>query len=358
MPRFLKIFAASTLFLLATSASASSERQDTALARQFSPETYLSQRIHHSVSVLTVGEGPARAYIFIPGAPAATRLPVILFHHGWLGMNPKNFGGLIDLLTRKGNVVIYPVYQDGNATPPQMVTDYAGQADATALARIRKEFPRLIDEDRTWYLGFSMGASIALNLAIDPQRYGLPAPKALLLISPGDARHVAHGPLATSIIGHVEALPATLPTVLVTGQADTSIGVPTARALAARMCHLPEQHRLLILFPSDSHAGTKIQAGHGSPGSPDSRYDFPDSRARVTASIPWKEGFEPSGSLNLLDYYGYWRIATTLADFVTTGEYPVQLFDRQNPANHFLGRWPDGTPYARPTLEDPCSGNP
>lgn len=353
MPCLLRILAVCALSLTAGIAiAATTDREH--LAQQYSPQSYLAQRHYRDIEVMTVGDGPARAYVFIPGKPTARRLPVILFHHGWLGMNPKNFGGFIDVLVRRGNVVIYPVYQDGNATAPQLVTDIAGQADAAALAQLGSSHPGLVDPDKAFYLGFSMGATISLNLAIDPSRFGLPTPRALMLIAPGDAHHVARGPLAASIIGHVEALPATLPTVVVAGYADTSIGVPTARAVAARLCHLPEQRRLLIFFPSDSNGGTRIQAGHGSPGAPDSRYDFPDSRARVATSIPWKEGFEPSASLNLLDYYGYWRIATTLADFVMDGSYPASLFDRQAPANHFLGLWPDGSAYAAPLIEDPC----
>lgn len=353
MLRFLKILAACPL-LFATVGTIAATPDRERLVQQYAPQTYLAQRHYHDIEVMTVGDGPARAYVFIPGKPAAQKLPVILFHHGWLGMNPKNFGGFIDVLVRRGNVVIYPVYQDGNDTAPQLVTGIAGQADAAALAEIKARRPGLIEPDKAFYLGFSMGATISLNLAVDPARYGLPAPRALMLISPGDAHHVARGPLATSIIGHVEALPASLPTVVVSGYADTSIGVPTARAIAARMCHLPESRRLLIFFPSDSNGSTHIQAGHGSPGAPDSRYDFPNSRARVTTQIPWAESFEASGSLNLLDYYGYWRIATTLADYVSDGSYPASLFDRKAPANHFLGLWADGTSYAEPLVEDPC----
>jgi hypothetical protein len=175
------------------------------------------------------------------------------------------------------------------------------------------------------------------------------------LISPGDAHHVAKGAAAASIIGPVEKLPADLPTVLVSGAADTTIGVPTARAIAARLCHLPEARRALFLFPSDNDAGVRIQAGHGSPGAPDSRYDFPDSRARVPTNIPGRQEFEASASLNLLDYYGYWRLTTGLLDWVA-GEaaYPAEIFSRTAEANRFLGQWPSGKPYAEAIIEDPC----
>lgn len=338
--------------LLPQIASAQDEAQT--LNARYAPAAWLTQRTHRNVEVMTVGDGPSRAYVFMPQNPGATRAPLVFFHHGWLGMNPKNFGGLIDLLVRRGAVVIYPVYQDGDQTPPQRVTEIAGQADASALALLQMRYPERVDTDKVFYLGFSMGASISLNLALKPERFGLPAPRAMLLIAPGDAHHVAKGALAESIIGHVEALPRNLPTVLVAGMADSQIGLPTARSLAARLCHLPERQRALILFPSDSDEGVRIQAGHGSAGAPDSRYDFPDSRAPVLTSIPGRNDFEASGSLNLLDYYGYWRLATRLLDWVDGKDYPEEIFSRNTAENRFLGIWPSGKPYAEALIEDPC----
>jgi len=98
----------------------------------------------------------------------------------------------------------------------------------------------------------------------------------------------------------------------------------------------------------------RIQAGHGSPGAPDSRYDFPDSRARVPTRIAGRNEFEASASLNLLDYYGYWRLATRLLDWVNGQPYPDEIFNRTNADNHFLGLWPSGKPYAEAFSENPC----
>lgn len=352
MPQFFKPVALLILlgFSLATPASASPE-----LAARYSPEAWQTRRIHSGVQVFSVGEGPARAYVFMPDASGLHGLPLVLFQHGWLGMNPKNFGGLIDLVVRRGAVLIYPVYQDGDQTAPQAVTRLAAQAAANALAETEKRYPRLIDRSRTLYWGFSMGSSISLNIALQPASFGLPAPRALLLLAPGDAHHVAKGERAQSIIGPVERLPADLPVVIATGAADTGIGVPTGRALAERLCHLPASRRNLILFPSDSDGERRITAGHGSPGAPDSRYDFPDSRRPIATHIAGTREFEPSGSLNLLDYYGYWRLTMRLLDYVDGGEFPGELFSRNAAENRFLGYWPGGQPYREAEIEDPCS---
>lgn len=198
-----------------------------------------------------------------------------------------------------------------------------------------------------------MGASISLNLALDPAAYGVPAPRALLLAAPGDAHHVARGPQAASILGPLERLPARLPVVLVSGLADRQIGVPTAQQIARRLCHLPATQRALLWLPGDSDQGVQVRAGHGSPGAPDSRYDFPDSRATVPAQVPPRNGFEESASLNHLDFYGYWRLTTRLLDWVAGGEYPAELF-RDSAENRYLGQWPGGRPYAAARFTDPC----
>ncbi len=338
------------LGLLASSLSTASSD---VLMQRHAPDAYLAQHKHASVKVLTVGEGIERAYVFIPNTPSPKGAPLVLFHHGWLGMNPKNFGVLIDHLARRGAVVIYPVYQDGNDTPPQAVTQWAGNADAAALRELDRRYPGLVNPEKTLYFGFSMGAAISLNLALAPEHFNLPPPKAMLLAAPGDAHHVARGPKAASIIGKVEKLPKNLPVVMVSGAADTSIGVPTARQIAKKWCHLPPQKRALIFLPSDSDDGKRIQAGHGSPGAPDSRYNFADSRGAVPALILGRADFEPSPSLNLLDFYGYWRLTTRLLDWVNGGEYPAEIF-KDSPENRFLGHWPSGKPYASATVEDVC----
>lgn len=325
------------------------------LARRHAPEAYVAQKVHQGVATFTVGEGMNRAYVFVPQMPAPVGAPLVLLHHGWLGMNPRNFGGLIDLLVRRGAAVVYPVYQDGDRTAPQAVTTLAARADATALRAIDQRFPGLVNATKTFYYGYSMGAAIALNLALDPAHYGLPAPKALMLVAPGDAQHVARGANAASIYGRVESLSEDLPTVLVTGAADTSIGVPTAKALANRLCPSRRARRVLIVLPSDSDGGSRIEAGHGSPGAPDSRYDFPDPHAAIPSSIQPGNGIEPSASLNLLDYYGYWRVATRLLDYVGGKEFPSELFS-DNPENRFLGLWPSGRPYANAQIKEPCVG--
>lgn len=325
------------------------------LLKQYSPAAWEARRRFLDIAVDSVGVGETRAYVFRPEARSLTGLPLVLFMHGWQGTNPKNFGSLIDLLVRIGAVVIYPVYQaEGEKTSPQKITANAALGVRAAIDLLRQSQPDLIDERKTLYWGFSIGAAIATQFATRYAELGLPAPQAMILVAPGDAYHVVRGSESAPIVARLESIPHTLPIFLVSGAADTTIGVPTARAWATRLCHMPRSHRNLLWLPSHTDAEQQISSAHGSPGAPDSRFDFPDVEAMVPQRILGRDGFEASGSLNLLDFYGYWRITMEMFDYVAGGAYPTALFTPKAAANRFLGVWPSGKPYAPAIEEDVC----
>jgi pimeloyl-ACP methyl ester carboxylesterase len=323
-------------------------------AERFSPEGAEQCHAHGAVELRVVGEGAGRAYVFIPSEPRLKgKAPLVLFHHGWQGMNPMNFGAFIDHLARSGQVVIYPVYQESAKTSPQVVTTAAAQADKRAIHVLAKE-GLTVDPDRVVYFGYSMGAAISINLAIHHEKHGLPAPRAMLLAAPGDAYHVVRGPQAKSIIGSIKDLPPTLPVAILTGENDIQIGLPTARKLFSQMCHIQPDRRVLMILPSDENAGRRVHAGHGSPGAPDSRYNFELKRRNFPLNIPGRKGFEKSASLNNLDFYGYWKVIDSLIDSAATRRLPAVVFGAGTPEQLSLGVWPDGTPFKKIRLENPC----
>lgn len=324
-----------------------------------------ARQTHGAVELAALGEGMHRVYIFLPAQPSIIgKAPVVFFEHGWQGTNPKNYGALIDHLAREGNIVIYPVYQLDNDTSPQLVTAAAAEAERTALNELHHRGIE-IDAQRVVYFGYSMGSAIALNLAVHAEAEHLPAAQALVLAAPGDAYHVAQGEKAKSIWPNLKELPATLPIAIVTGQDDLAIGLPTGRKLAAALCNVSKpDRRVLLVLPADTHAGSRVTSGHAAPGSPDSRYDFEltTPRAALPKIIPGRTGYEPSISLNQLDFFGFWRVLDALIDSLatvpsTSARYvpPAQVFVSSTPAQTYLGSWADGTPYKPALVEDPCA---
>jgi hypothetical protein len=323
---------------------------------------YEARDTHGAVEVIALGDGMQRVYVFLPSQPAVLgKVPFVFFAHGWQAMDPKNYGALIDHLAREGEVVVYPVYQETDATSPQRVVAAAAEAEREALAALKA---RGIEPDpqRVVDFGYSMGVAISLKLAAAAKAERLPMPQALVLAAPGDAYHVARGADAKSIWPEMSALPKTLPIAIVTGEDDKAIGLPTGRKLAAMLCGLGEQDRhMLLVLPSDEHAGKNVNAGHASPGAPDSRYDFElkTSVNEIPRMLPGRAGFEASGSLNQLDFYGYWKVLDAVIDSLaevasTSAKWvpPAEVFGAKK---WDLGTWTDGTPYKAAHVENPCT---
>jgi dienelactone hydrolase len=330
---------------------------------QLGPAALEARQTHAGVDVVTLGDGMHRVYIFLPAEPALKgSAPFVFFHHGWQGMNPKNYGALIDHLAREGNVVVFPVYQDADSTSPQIVVGNTAQAEREALTALQQR-GIVPDPQRVVYFGYSMGAAISLKLATTTASTQLPAPQALVLAAPGDSYHVAKGEDAKSIWPVLQDLPSTLPIAIVTGEDDTYIGLPTGRKLAGLICATKPDRRVLLVMPGDEHDGRKVHASHASPGAPDTRYDIDlaTPAARVPTHIEGHKGFEESASLNQLDFFGYWKVLDAVIDSLatapsTSSQYvpPAIVFRSGTPGQLYLGTWPDGTPYRQAHVEDPC----
>ena len=331
---------------------------------QLGPAALEARQTHAGVDVVTLGDGMQRVYIFLPAGPSIQGpAPFVFFHHGWQGMNPKNYGALIDHLAREGNVVVFPVYQDADSTSPQIVVDNAAQAEREALVEL-KQRGIVPDPQRVVDFGYSIGAAISLKLAATTASTHLPAPQALVLAAPGDSYHVAKGEEAKSIWPVLQDLPATLPIAIVTGEDDKYIGLPTGRKLAGLICATKPDRRVLLVMPSDEHEGKKVNAGHASPGSPDTRYDIDLATplAKAPTQIAGHKGFEESASLNQLDFFGYWKVLDAVIDSLvaspsTSSQYvpPAIVFQSGTPGQLYLGTWPDGTLYRQAHVEDPCA---
>jgi len=328
-------------------------------------EAISARHTHAAVELVTLSEGMHRVYIFLPAQPSVIgAAPVVFFEHGWQGMNPKNYGALIGHLARGGNVVIYPVYQENNETSPQIVTAIAAEAERTAIAELHRRGIE-IDKQRVVYFGYSMGTAIALNLAAHAEAEHLPAAQALVFAAPGDAHDVVQGEKAKSIWPNLKELPASLPIAIVTGQDDTAIGLPTGRRLAAALCSVTKpDRRVLLVLPADEHAGSKVSSGHGAVGSPDSRYDMEltTPSTKLPKIIAGREGFEPSVSLNQLDFFGFWRVLDAVIDSLAAAPSPssryvppAEVFASGTPGQTSLGTWADGTPLKPALVEDPCA---
>jgi dienelactone hydrolase len=294
--------------------------------------------------------------VLLPDGIVSAPLPLVIFLHGWQGTNPKNFGALIDHLTRRGAVVIYPVYQRNGQDDPQLITATAQASIAHALRWLASEHPGLVRSETAIYYGFSIGATMAVNLAAGAPANRMPRARVLLLSAPGDALHVHRGSMGRSILqSNLNRLPLSLPIVLMTGAEDETIGVPTATAFWNQICNQPRKKNLII-WPRGSNGTQDIRAGHGMPGAPDSRYDIEDfytpwEAVRILEAQP---EFPTDVSLNLLDFHGQWKVITTSLDSMRDDIPLPQWMFEASPVLKSLGRFNDGTSYPEAYFGTAC----
>src|SRR5690242_3836724 len=95
------------------------------------------QYAHAAVTKNHYGKGGQEYWIFEPASPKPASAPLIVFLHGWGGMNPMYYGAWIDHLVKRGNVVVYPRYQANLLTPIKEFTPNTIAAIKDAIAPLQ-----------------------------------------------------------------------------------------------------------------------------------------------------------------------------------------------------------------------------
>src|SRR5918996_3591130 len=116
------------------------------------------QYVHAKVTKNRYGKGGQEYWIFEPDMPKPASAPLIVFLHGWGGMNPLYYGAWIDHLVKRGNIVIYPRYQASLLTPLRNFTPNTVAAVKDALRRLQTEQGHVSPElNKFAAVGHSMG---------------------------------------------------------------------------------------------------------------------------------------------------------------------------------------------------------
>lgn len=305
-------------------------------------------------------------WIYEPASPAPVTAPVIVFLHGYLGVDAKMYGGWIDHLARRGNIVIFPVYQASLWG--------AGEYTGNALAAVKEAFRILRhdpghvrpDEKNNFAIvGHSLGCLLGANLAAMAQEEGLPRPKALMACHAGDANSVVKA--LPTLLRSPDKIPDLLMLVVV-GSDDRFIGDSAGREIFFLSTGVQPKNKNLILIRSDEHGSPTLEATHFAPLSLNEAYasggrmtiglrgdELPgplraglaSRKMRDTTTLP--PGF---GRIDALDFYGYWKWFDALTDAAFYGKNRnMALGDTE--AQKFMGTWSDGTPVNPAQVELP-----
>ena len=274
---------------------------------------------HASMRESQHGSGGEEYWIFEPEAPSATNAPLIIFLHGFSVMDPYGYRGWIEHLVRRGNVVIYPRYQESLLTKPIDFHTNTLAAVRAAMTTLKEAGRTKVDLERVAAVGHSAGAVLAMRYASVAGDEHLPVPKAAAIVQPGQ------GPkngLAVLAMPATEKLPAQLRLIVAVGDKDTIVGEGSARRIWRETLGIKE--RAYVKVQTDLHGEPRLRAGHLSP---------------MAADLELADA---------LDWFGWWRLFDAACESAFAGK-PLRL----DPA---MGNWSDGQPMKPLVIEMDSAG--
>ena len=285
-----------------------------------------SDYAHARVEAHEVRAGAQGWWLFTPAAPVPAMAPVVVFCHGWGALDPKYYRAWIDHLVRRGNIVIWPNYQDslltrGNDFLPNAV---AGVRGALAELAHTATAPRA-DLQRVAVLGHSAGGVLAAELAAVAQAQGLPEFRAVMPVEPGDGSQ--GGKRRVSVpLADLSPMPAATRLLVMVGADDHRAFEELGLHIYDTARNVPPAHKNVLEMQSDAHGNPPLLANHAAPGG--TRDGRPARRALL------KE-FEHAGIVDALDYT-LWQHFDALADCAFAG--------RECAVQTSTGNWSDGVP--------------
>jgi pimeloyl-ACP methyl ester carboxylesterase len=283
---------------------------------------------HASVATSRLGSAAEEVYLFEPADPKPERAPVVIFCHGWGGMDPDLYGAWITHIVRRGATVIYPRYQIDLRTPVADFTPNALSATKRALEELRASGHVIPDERGLAFVGHSMGGLVAANLAVRAAQGDLPPPLVLMSVEPG--RSWPEGATIAMPLDDLSVLPSSLLLVTMAGQDDDVVRDVDARKIYASATRVPQANKDYVRMLTDLHGDPQLRADHTAPTAPS---------ALIGDGLPARDRRERA--TDALDFFGTWKIFDGLVDAVFHGTHREYALGN-TPEQRFMGYWSDG----------------
>lgn len=318
------------------------------------------QYAHAKVTKNRYGTGNQEYWIFEPDMPKPTTAPVVVFLHGWGGMNPLYYGAWLDHLVKRGNIVVYPRYQATLLTPLKDFLPNTIGALKDAVTRLQNERGHVKpDLNKFAVVGHSMGGLLSANVAALAKEEKLPQMRAVMAVEPG----ITEAPI-NAWLADLRKIPAETLLLAVAGDQDTLVRDTDAKRIYYESTEVSEANKDFVMIVTDTHGTPSLQASHRMPTAMDRSYDNGEGASGGPAN-PERVGnssSRPNGNanesrrmetmlVNALDYYGTWKLFDALSDAAFYGknrEYALGNTTQQR----FMGRWSDGVPVKELKVTD------
>ncbi len=335
------------------------------------PEQGPGGRDYKSAEVVKRAVGTASAGTFVfhgADAPAKPR-PVVIFLHSWGATNPGLYGGWIEHLARKGNLVLFPRFQEVNRSRPADASNLAEDLIQSALSALAEDANAKPDRERVAFIGHSAGVPLALNLAAGVSSGKVPAPKLIFGLMPGGiASDEKERGILLRDLSTID--PATL-IITMSGDRDYLPSDRASRLLLQGATAVPATRKLFMRAGSDDHGFPAISATLASPGSPKADYDAsaiklppdPPRDPKQKSTWRWSADMALSGPQTILtqqlgnngtdtiDYLAYWKTFDMAAEAAFAGKDAAAL--TRDPKFVDMGTWSDGWPVRRLSAQLP-----
>jgi dienelactone hydrolase len=288
---------------------------------------------HAQVRTSEYGQGVEKYWIFEPAAPAPRHAPLVIFLPGWLTGSPDRYQAWIDHITRRGAIVVFPLYHQGVFTSMDDFQFNAFTAIGRAIERLRAETGRVRPRlDRVAVVGHSAGGMMAANLAAVASQWSLPQPDAVMCVQPGvlgiipneDWSQIPHDTLLLSLAS----------------ADDIVVGDRAARQIVADAEQIPAAHRYFVWMESDHHGWPHLSASHEAPLARSLPEELAEGRMRRSGPHV----------ADALDFYGFWKLFDGLCAAAWREGGPSDWLSDDLPWR-FMGRWADGQPVVELQIE-------
>lgn len=303
-----------------------------------------SEYAYAGVVAEEVKDGAEGWWLFKPSTPVTTRVPVIVFCHGWGAMNPRTYRAWIDHIVRRGAIVIYPLYQDSLRTPPDTFLPNAIAAVKDAFATLQADPASGADLARVAVVGHSAGGVLAAELAAVGASRGLPTIRAAMPVEPGDgSRGERHR--ATVPVVDLSPMPAATLLLVVVGADDHLAGETLGLRFYDEAHALPAANRNVLELESDDHGEPALVANHAAPSAyAGGAASAQPSKLRVRFAERLGGGMADlrnAGAVDAIDWYGTWKLFDALTDAAFYGTHRDVALGG-SPAQTSMGTWSDG----------------
>ena len=260
------------------------------------------------------GEGGTQYWILEPARPSPEKAPLVIFLHGYSAMTPDTYRGWVNHLAKRGNIVVYPRYQEKLLTPAVEYFPNVVVSVRDALAVLAKPGHVKPDLERVSLVGHSAGGVQVANYAAQFASEKLPVPKAAMIVEPGQGKS---GGVKIIPMEDCKTFSEELRLIVVVGDADGFVGTGCARTIWRETGHVRE--RAFVTVRSDAHGMPALRADHLSP-------------------ISWTRQ-----ATDAVDWFGYWKTFDALMDVTFSG--------KKLAVDPSMGAWSDGTPVAPMKVE-------